>query len=602
MPRSSIVAEQSLRRRASLLRRLAGRTSLALRVGTVGTAVLSAGGTAGQALGLKWLVDGAAQADRPRAFAGVALVAASAAINVTCGHLSVNFRNWIALQVNNAVTAETLLAIATVPTVAHLEQPEFLDEVGLVREGGDALSRSVWTMLDTALMVVQVGVTAALLAGVHPVLLLLPAFSLPQLALVKRLHRQYERAHFEAAEATRAAEHLHGLFVDVDAGMELRVFGAAAALDQRADRLFRQAARAQLVGGVRVAAWSSIGWISTAGGFVFALLVGITGASRGWASAGDVLLVIAMAAGVRSQMDSAAGTLRQLRAAARTLDRAAWLEDLVAAAAPAVAPATTVPDQLVSGIELRGVSFTYPGTSGAVLRDVDLSLRAGTIVAVAGNNGAGKTTLVKLLCGFYRPDAGTILVDGHDLRTVEPAAWCQRVSGAFQDFLNLETTLRECVGFGDFDRRHDEQEIRRALVDGNADGLLARLPDGLDTHLGKTYRDGEQLSGGQWQRVAVARAMMRRQPLLLVLDEPTAALDPAAEHALYQRYASAADRARRSGGVTLLISHRFSSVRMADRIVVLDQGRVTEQGTHDELMSAGGLYEAMFTQQATAYR
>jgi len=236
------------------------------------------------------------------------------------------------------------------------------------------------------------------------------------------------------------------------------------------------------------------------------------------------------------------------------------------------------------------------------LRDVTLYLPAGSVVALVGENGAGKSTLVKLLAGLYRPTSGRVLVDGADLASFDLSSWRSRLSGAFQDYAQLEFTAGVAVGVGDVANVDDEERVRRALHDSASDDILATLPSGLGTQLGATWPDGVDLSGGQWQRLAIARGMMRADPLLLVLDEPTAALDPATEHALFERYAHAARAARGRGSVTLLVTHRFSTVAAADLVVVLDRGRVIETGSHHELMAARGHYAELYELQAQGYR
>jgi ATP-binding cassette subfamily B protein len=226
-----------------------------------------------------------------------------------------------------------------------------------------------------------------------------------------------------------------------------------------------------------------------------------------------------------------------------------------------------------------------------VLKGIDLKLPAGSTVALVGENGAGKTTLVKLLARLYDPTTGRILIDGTDLREIEPHSWRQRISAGFQDFVKYELAAREVVGIGEVQRMTEEHAIEAALVRGDAQPVVAALPNGLDTQLGKKFSGGVDISGGQWQRLALARAFMRDRPLLLLLDEPTAALDPEAEHTLFERFAEASRvAARQTGGITVLVSHRFSTVRMADLIVVLVDGQIAESGTHDELVARGGRY------------
>jgi ATP-binding cassette subfamily B protein len=237
-----------------------------------------------------------------------------------------------------------------------------------------------------------------------------------------------------------------------------------------------------------------------------------------------------------------------------------------------------------------------------VLDDVDLVIPAGTVVAVVGENGAGKSTLVKLLSKLYEPTAGTILVDGAPLDRMPADEWRSRLAGAFQDFFRFEFQALHTVGVGDVPRLDDEPAVVTAVDRAGADDVVGRLEAGLDTQLGPTWPGGVEVSFGQWQKLALARGFMRDQPLVLVLDEPTAALDAETEHALFERYASTSRQGADEGRITILVSHRFSTVRMADLIVVLDGARVVEVGSHAELMARAGTYAELYGIQASAYR
>jgi ATP-binding cassette subfamily B protein len=262
------------------------------------------------------------------------------------------------------------------------------------------------------------------------------------------------------------------------------------------------------------------------------------------------------------------------------------------------------PEQLNTSIQFEHISFAYPGTDRLVLDDVCLELRAGSVVAVVGENGAGKTTLVKLLAKLYEPTRGRILIDGADLARMPSDAWRERLAGAFQDFFRFEFRTRHSIGVGDVPRLDDQPAVAVAVGRAGADDVIARLTSGLETQLGPTWPGGVEISFGQWQKLALARGFMRDRPLLLVLDEPTAALDAETEHALFERYAAAArgDGQADDGRITILVSHRFSTVRMADLIVVLDGARVAEVGTHDELIAKAGQYAQLYGIQAAAYR
>jgi ATP-binding cassette subfamily B protein len=261
-----------------------------------------------------------------------------------------------------------------------------------------------------------------------------------------------------------------------------------------------------------------------------------------------------------------------------------------------------VPDALRDGVRFEHVSFSYPGTDRLALEDVDLELPAGSVVALVGENGAGKTTLVKLLCRFYDPTAGRVTVDGVDLRQLAAEQWRERLSGAFQDYFRFEYEARRTVGVGDLDNVDDRELVGAAVSRAGADDVVQRLPNGIDTQLGASWSGGIELSVGQWQKLALARGFMRDRPLVCVLDEPTAALDAETEHALFERIAAASRAARDDGRITLLVSHRFSTVRMADVIVVLDGAHVVEHGSHEQLMARRGLYAELYEVQAAAYR
>ena len=288
--------------------------------------------------------------------------------------------------------------------------------------------------------------------------------------------------------------------------------------------------------------------------------------------------------------------------------RLAWLEDY--AAAKAEQADGEVPEMIERGILLEGVSFAYPGTDELVLKEIDLELPAGAVVALVGENGAGKTTLVKLLAKMYEPTAGRILVDGAELGRMPSPDWRARLAGTFQDFFRFEFHAQRTVGLGDEPRVGEREAVETAVARAGAEDVVETLANGLDTQLGPTWPNGVEVSFGQWQKLSLARGFMRDEPLLLVLDEPTAALDAETEHALFERYASAAkgkrdeegSAAADNGRITLLVSHRFSTVRMADLIVVMDGARVVEAGSHEDLMAAEGQYADLYGIQAAAYR
>jgi ATP-binding cassette subfamily B protein len=384
--------------------------------------------------------------------------------------------------------------------------------------------------------------------------------------------------------------------------VELRVFGLGGALLDRIRAQTRIVYLDERRAMVRGAVVQSVTRIVFRGAYLAAVVYLIVLARRGVASPGDLVLVILLAPQVDGAASGAGEGIGLLGMALRHFGRYRWLRDY-ARDHGWQSSIKLAPDQLRDGIRLRDVSFAYPGTDRQVLDSVDLFIPAGASVALVGENGAGKSTLVKLLSRMYDPTAGQVLVDGLDLAGIDPVAWRERMSAGYQDFVKYEFTAREVVGIGDLTRQYDGPALAGALQRGEAQVVVDNLPRGLDTQLGTQFSDSSELSGGQWQRLALARAFLRERPLLLLLDEPTAALDPEAEHALYERFAEASRiAAAETGGIMVLVSHRFSTVRMADLIVVLTDGRIAEVGSHQELVGAGGQYAELFEVHARVYR
>ncbi|HEY5008102.1 MAG TPA: ABC transporter ATP-binding protein, partial [Caulobacteraceae bacterium] len=418
-------------------------------------------------------------------------------------------------------------------------------------------------------------------------------------ARARTLTRRSQEAN---AEPSRLRAHIYGKTASAAAGKEIRVFGLEPELLSRFQALTLQIRRNR-----DRANWGGTLWLSL-GDFVFmAGCVGAIGwmvirAARGEVGIGDVVLTATMAATVVGLVTSVLQYGQSLQATLLTVERFHWLEDfaLESRAAPSARRASP-PAALRRGIALEGVSFAYPDRETPALSDVSLDLPAGRVIALVGENGSGKSTLVKLLCGFYRPTSGRILIDDHDLADMRIEDWRARVSAAFQDYTSFEFLLHESVGVGELARLGRKDRVADALARAGGADLAELKPKGLDSRLGRKW-GGIELSGGQWQKLALARAVFREHPLLVVFDEPTAALDATAEHDMFARFAAEARSDAAAGRVTLLVSHRFSTVRMADAIAVFDRGRLVEFGDHRQLMASGKLYAELFDLQARAYR
>ncbi len=486
---------------------------------------------------------------------------------------------------------------AKIGSIEHHERPDYLDRLAVLRDQVFALDHLFMSLFSMGGWIVRLGVTLILLSTIHPALLLLGLFGLPMIATAAWRPGVERRTEEEVAVHNRLARHLFLIGTTAAPGKEVRLQRLGPTLVRRRTQSWQQwygpTSRAQYV----TAVWSAGAWALFGMAYVAAIVFVATDAD---VSAGAVVLVLAAGVRLSGYIGAAVGELGYLRGIWLDSSRKlGWLE-LLAEAADEAADAD-VPTRLEQGIRFEGVSFAYPGTEKLVLEDVSLELPAGKVVAIVGENGAGKTTLVKLLARMYKPGAGRITVDGVDLQRLPAPDWRRRLAGAFQDFFQFEFKAQTSVGLGDTSRVEDRAAVIGAVDQAGATDVIDQLAHGLDTQLGRTWDEGVEVSHGQWQKLALARGFMRDTPLVLVLDEPTSALDAETEHALFERYATTARVGQGEGRITVLVSHRFSTVRMADLIVVLDGSRLVEYGSHDDLVNAGGTYSELYKIQAESY-
>ncbi|MGH3490517.1 MAG: ATP-binding cassette domain-containing protein, partial [Actinopolymorphaceae bacterium] len=509
-------------------------------------------------VGLKYLTDGMLARNATATAAGIALIVGMICLSQVAIWASTHIRVVLTERVGFAFDREVATMSAAIPGIEHHERADYQDKLELVRSGRQQLSGSLNELLMTVTEVVSALGVLVVLAWLDPVLLLLALFALPAMAVAAQRQRWYAKGEERSAGPSRLMRHLREITRDRDAGMELRVFGLHAEIRERLQEATKAAWRPKLWS-TRRATVADIGWQS----FLVVSYVGAIGfmlwrAVNGQATAGDVVATVYICRQVAEMIVSPIFEVAMLGATLRVAGRLLWLRDYAAVAARLTGDQPP-PERLTTGIVFDDVSFTYPGTDHVVLRNLSLTIPAGSVVALVGDNGAGKTTFVKLLTRMYEPTRGRILVDGVDLADIDVEQWRARLSAAFQDFCRLELTAQHSVGTGDVSRVDDAAAARSAVCRAGAADVLADLPDGLATQLGSRWDGGVDLSTGQWQKLALGRALMRDDPLVAFFDEPTASLDAPTEHALFARYADAARRAGHGGAVTVLVSHRFST-------------------------------------------
>ncbi|HEY8458472.1 MAG TPA: ABC transporter ATP-binding protein [Actinopolymorphaceae bacterium] len=529
---------------------------------------------------------------------------ATVGLHYVSTYVATGIRVGLAERVGFAFDREIAQLTSELPGLEHHERRDYQDRLELLRQSQGILGQSLNSIVTTATALVGAIGTGVVLVLLHPFVLLLVLFALPAFPIAALQQRWHTEAEAQSATSARLARHLRTLTIDSRAAMEIRIFGLQETLLRTMDAAWLRARRPIHRAQVKETVTGGIRSLLFASGFALAVGFVLWQASRGLARPGEVITAIIVCERVQNQVlgpaYSIAGLGRVLRAAGRLL----WLREYAARvrAQHARRASRPAPTRLVDGIRFENVSFTYPGARTPALRDVSIHLPAGSVVALVGENGAGKTTLVKLLSRMYEPTKGRILVDGVELAEIDVSDWRRRLAAAFQDFMRWELQARRAVGVGDLPRLDDDTAVRAALDRAGAPTVVDELPKAGDTQLGATWPDGVDLSTGQWQKLALGRALMRTDPLVLFFDEPTASLDAPTEHALFERYLAAARSGAENGRITLLVSHRFSTVRSADLILVVDGGTVTEWGDHDQLMANGGLYSELYSLQANAYR
>ncbi|MFG1779098.1 ABC transporter ATP-binding protein [Micromonospora sp. NPDC049051] len=548
---------------------------------------------------------GGRAADASLALLGVGLAVAAAA-GVVLPHLRTYVEKERIRSVSRLVRRRLHAAVLRLVGLVRLEDPEFQDRLQAAQQTGHLgptqLTGNALGAVQSVLAVT--GFLGVLLALSPAIGLLVLVAALPTLWMQLRLNRARVAMVLHLEHFQRRDLFFAQLLVGVPAAKEVRLFGLGRFFGDRMlgelhgmhrveQRLDRRELRAQGLLGLLGATVAGAGVVYT-----------VAAAAGGRLTVGDVALYLVAVPGVQGALGGLVGQLGAIHQALLLFDH---YDQVVRAEPdlPVAADARPAPP-LREGIELRDVWFRYSPRHPWVLCGVDLFLPAGSTTALVGLNGAGKSTLVKLLCRFYDPERGSIRWDGVDLREFDPAALRERLGAVFQDFMPYDLSAAENIAVGDLRARDEPERLRTAARQAGIDEALTALPRGYDTLLTRIFFDGPDrddpqagvvLSGGQWQRVALARGFLRADRDLLILDEPSSGLDAEAEHDLHTRL-----RELRRGRTSLLISHRLNAVRDADVIVVLSDGRIAEHGRHDELLAAGGGYARLFNLQARGYR
>lgn len=484
-----------------------------------------------------------------------------------------------------------------------LDTGPYRDRLELLKDDSASLPSTVTSVVDMISATAAAAIGVGVLLSIDPLLLGLVVAAVPSLLAGKKAESVRQHVLLETAEETRAGSDIFNLATSVQAAKEVRTLGLQEELMARYEQLSAEVVLARRRGWNLWAAWQSLSWMIFVAGFACALAYVVTEAHAGRLPIGDVVLVVIVGAQINFTVAALAYSVTFALGCIHAVDRLSWIEKaseknrrlmhprITARRTPSGAP----------GLELREVSFSYADGTPA-LGDITLSMPAGTVTAVVGENGSGKTTLVKLLARFYEVDEGEIFLDGISHHDIDPEVWRANVAGVLQDFACFELLAQEAVGVGDLPRIDDNRAVTDAMERAGAADLLDQFPNGRETALGVSHSRGYDPSRGQWQKLALGRGMMRPAPRLVLLDEPMSALDPIAEERLLASYSKVCkEQVRATGAVAVITSHRLSVVGFADQIVVLDNGRVIEVGSHAGLLTAGGRYAELFQLQSRAF-
>lgn len=547
------------------------------------------------AVGFKLIVDGSLGDDHRLAALGVGIATGAISATWTLDTLASKVRIRLQERLSLTIDQDFMRRLASIPDIQIMDKAEYLDRVTALRANSELTGKAVGNMLQTVAVVVRLAYAAMLIALVNPAALAVVGAAAVSSAISWRAQRLAIQTEHDVAPRERHAEHVYKLLTEPSYLKEILILGTQSTLaDQYQSEL--QEVRAQREGAARRVALQTFGGTLILGaGFALTALIGARMLDAGSASTGDVVLLLLVASQVMNYLSEASRRVALTQRLFRlSTDHYLWLRRSTATVVSAPESPRRVPASFVA----TGLTFAYDGAPNASLRDVNLQLDPGSLVVVVGHNGAGKSTFAKLLLGFYRPTEGSIRYGYNDVHCLASTWLWPRSSAVFQDYVRFETTLQESVELAALVSAVPCRSIDEALA---LAGIDERFPARRDEQLGARWPGGRDLSSGQWQRVALARALVRAEPELLVLDEPTASLDPEAEAAALTALFDSAKQ-RRSGGVAIIITHRIAATKEADLILVLDDGIVAQVGTFDELVAQkDGLYYELLSLHAAQY-